>query len=805
MTQDMLLKKLREKGLPVVVGEGPRDAKLVLLGEALGAEEVKQNRPFAPRLPGEKVNAGVILENILKASSIKRSEIYLMNVVPTRPPENDLKRLSEYGITLEECQEWCKEELRSIDPNCILCLGTTPLSTLVERASEITSWRGSILEWEGRKVIGTFHPAYILRLPDKTAKKEREGEAISKYTYGSARLTAILDTRRAKRESQTKGDNHPSRELMVSQSADEARGFFAEAMQAPFLAFDVETRGNWIDCISFSFNPGGSISLDRTCPWVDTLIKEVLWNHEGLVAQNGAFDMQMLLGNGLPVRRLHFDTMVAHHFLYPELPHDLAYLTSIYTKEPYYKWMNYKGAPIETRWRYNALDAACTIEIARLLQSELREFNIDGAFAQYVMPLFHTILKMGLRGVPIDRERKEKLQKALAFLIKRKEIRAKQLLGLSKEFNLRSTKQLSNYLYQELHLPIQTDRKTKKVTVDEEAIKKLAKLKGHEDLTTILDVRDLEKKKSTYADVILSFDGRLRTQYSVTGTETGRLSSKETLFGEGWNSQTAPPWFRRLIIPGPGYILVEADLKFAEALILAWKARDLATIQAVRSGIDIYKWHGARMLGKPPEQISKEERDMIKPVVLGCGYGLGPVHMHQMLAYKEVLLPDGRVKDVPTGITMARAKQLRDLFFKSCPAIEEYQRGVQEQLRKTRALVTAFGRRRLFLGRMGEELFRKGYAQYPQSMCVDYLNRAMVYVDLRLPPEAKLLLQIHDAMLVHCPKEMEDEVVQIMVEELATPVIIDGEALTIPTEIKVSEVSWGEMKVKGVYNTFRKE
>lgn len=471
---DTLLKKLREKNLPVVTGEGSRAAKLILLGEALGAEEVLQMRPFAPRRPGEKVNAGVVLESILKASHIQRSEVYLMNVVPTRPPENDLKRLSEYGISLEDCRVWAKSELRDINPNCILALGGTALSTLADHASDITPWRGSILEWEGRKVIGTFHPAYILRLPDKTAKKEREGEAVSKYTYGSARLTTILDTRRAKSESLSRDIIRPTRNLEVSQSEDKARAFVAEAMQAPLLAFDVETRGNWIDCISFSHRPDASISIARDNPWADDLIREVLWNHEGLVAQNGAFDMQMLLGNGLPVRRLFFDTMVAHHFLYPELPHDLAYLTSIYTKEPYYKWMNYKGAPLETRWRYNALDAACTLEIAYILESELKEFGMYGTFVEHVMPLFHTILKMGLRGVPIDKERKERLQKALTFLIARKEKKAKALIGLPDSFNLRSNKQLATHLYETLKLPKQFDRKTKKVTVDEEAIKKLS-------------------------------------------------------------------------------------------------------------------------------------------------------------------------------------------------------------------------------------------------------------------------------------------------------------------------------------------
>jgi DNA polymerase-1 len=455
------------------------------------------------------------------------------------------------------------------------------------------------------------------------------------------------------------------------------------------------------------------------------------------------------------------------------------------------------------RAHYNAIDAACTIEVALALEKELTELGVSGTFTDHVMPLFHTTLRMGLRGVPVDLERRARAAKALTWLIKRKVKETHKALGV--ELNLRSPKQLAKYLYEDLKLPVQYDRKAKargemKVTTDEEAIKALSKIKGHENLTKILDVRELEKKKSTYVDVEVSSDGRLRTRYSLTGTETGRLSSRETLFGDGWNSQNAPQWFRRFVKPPPGFVLVEADLKFAEALLLAWLANDVETIKAVLSGADIYRWHGSRMLGKPPEEITKEERDMIKPVVLGCGYGLGPNHMHELMAYKEKLLPDGRIIDVPTGITPAKTKQLRDLFFSSCPAIGVYQGSVRTEIRKTRVISTAFDRHRLFLGRMGNELFRKGYAQRPQSMCVDYMNRAMVRVEMRLPEPAELVLQIHDAMLVMCPIEMQEEVVKIMVEELAVAVVINGRPLVIPTEIKTSPISWGHMKELGVFN-----
>jgi uracil-DNA glycosylase family 4 len=784
-----LLALLREKGLPVVVGEGPRDAKLVILGEALGKDEVEKGRPFVGK-------AGQMLDHILHMAGIKREEVYVMNVIPTRPPENKLERLEEYGIPLVSYQEWAKEELRRIRPNCILALGALPLRTLTDLEG-ITEWRGSILDWEGIKVVPTFHPAYIIRLPDKTAKKEREGEQVSKYTWGSARFTSILDAKRAREESHSQLLDLPERTCRGTTDFGEARHFLEEARENVLVSFDVETRGNWIDCISFSFSPEKALSIPRSEKWADELIRPFLWEHSGLVAQNGAFDMMMLLANDLPVRRLAFDTMIAHHFLYAELPHNLAYLTSIYTKEPYYKWMIHSH-DWEVRWKYNALDAACTLEIARVLQDELLTLGVAETFSQNVMPLFHTIFKMGLRGVPVDLERKARAQRVLAWLIARKEKETKQTLGV--EINLRSPKQLATYLYDTLKLPKQFDRKTKKVTTDEEAIKKLSKIKGQENLTKILDVRNLEKRKSTYADAVVSSDGRLRTSYSITGTETGRLSSKEGYFGDGWNSQNAPTWFRKLIVPLPGYIFIEADLKFAEALLISWQAGDKETIAAVRSGADIYRWHGSRMLNKPQESIDKEERDMVKPVILGCGYGLGPNHMYEMMAYKEQITPDGRVIDVPTGISKARTKQLRDLFFTKCPAIGEYQANIRANLRKNRLLSTAFNRWRLFLGRLGDELFRKGYAQGPQSMCVDYMNRAMVRVDARLPDDAWLLLQIHDAMLVMARKELANEVIKIMVSELSVPVVINNEPLVIPTEIKTSEESWGAMKTIGIYN-----
>jgi DNA polymerase len=802
-----LIKKLAEKRLPCVLGEGPKDAKLVFLGEALGEKEALKLRPFVG-------DAGWLFDDILRTAGVPRSECYVMNVIPTRPPENKVSRLSELGITLEECEEWARQYIAiELKPTVIVALGAVPLKCLTG-LSGITEWRGSVLSRaylnqgvpSGIKVIPTFHPSYVRRLSDKSAKKEREGKGSIKYTYGSARLTTTMDIRRAWNEAKSTQWNVPSREYIVSPCIEQVEAFLAEASTKPMVAFDVETKGKWIDCVGFAFDKKSAICIPRGEQYwksdtskVENLLRKFFWEHEGLVAQNGSFDLTMLLGNFLPVRKLWLDTMAAHHFLYPELPHDLHYLASIYTMEPYYKWRLQAAQKEEERWLYNCIDNAVTLEIAEALVSELYEFKVEKEFFGFVMKLFHTVLKMGLRGVRADLAFQTRLRVVLEYLIKRRERQCRASLGVDSNFNLNSHVQLKNLLYTEQRLPTQYERKSRKPTVNEEALLKLSKLPGQAKLGTLLAVRDVQKAKSTYADVPVSFDGRLRTVYSVTGTGTGRLNSKQDYFDEGWNSQNPPKWFRKIVLPELEEVLLEADLKFAEALLIAWFAQDRATIEAVRQrGEDIYRWHGGRMLGKAPDQITKEERDMVKPVVLGCGYGLGSLHMHQMLAFKEKRTPDGRVILVPTGITAAKAKDLRNLFFKSCPAILEYQEKVREMLHTTRTLVTPFNRRRIFLGRFNEEMYRIGYAFFPQSSCVDYLNRGMIRVDCRLP--GRLRLQVHDAMVLSVPETMVEEAKHVIVEELAVPVVIHGEPLVIPVELKMSSKNWGKMEDVGVFN-----
>ena len=134
---------------------GPKNAKIVIIGEAPGPEEIRTGIPFTG-------TSGELLNQCLISSGLVREELYLTNVVKVRPPDNKLDRLGELGHTVEEFYPILYKELREVKPNVIIALGATPLLALTGQTS-ITKYRGSVMEWEGIKVIPAIHPAACLR------------------------------------------------------------------------------------------------------------------------------------------------------------------------------------------------------------------------------------------------------------------------------------------------------------------------------------------------------------------------------------------------------------------------------------------------------------------------------------------------------------------------------------------------------------------------------------------------------------------------------------------------------------------
>lgn len=778
-----LLDTLRAKGITVVVSSGPSQAKLVVVGEALGADEVLKGRPFAGM-------AGVMFDWVLRTVDVERDQVHVTNVVPVRPRDNKLENLKEIGLEVGDFIPDLLERLKKVGPNCILALGETALFALTGQ-TQISKWRGSIL-WNseiGCKVVPSFHPSFVQRLGETNVREEltERGTGGVKYDYGAARVSLVLDTKRAAQEAKTSEVPQEDFELVSRPTLEQVLSQLEWLAEQPRVAFDIETRGTQVVCIGFSADPKKAICvpLEREF-WFSELevvkkeVGKLLWNHKGLVAQNATFDITYLMPE-FPVRLLHLDTMIAHHLLFPELPHSLEFLTSVYTKIPFYKWMSKQDL-----FKYNCLDAVATLQVAEELEKELKERKLEDFFFGYTMPLFHMLLQMGWEGIDVDAKEMEKLDGELeaeaSTLMKEIEEESGQAL------NVRSSKQVCDFLYRKLGLPVQFKKGKGTETADEDALDKLYKKTQNKLLFKILEARQRLNTQSKFTRAKKDWDGKIRTNYSISSTDTGRLSSKKTVFRTGLNLQNVlrESKYRRVFIAPLGEEIGEADLEQAEARLVAWFAQDERLIDFLLGGGDIHKWNASIIFGKPKEQILPDQRYFAKRVVHGFNYGLGPGHLVDLARLEANVL-----------LTLSEAKGMRGRYFAGCPKVPEWHEEIKYIMDKGgRTLVTPFGRPRTFYGRPGPDMHRKMVAFLPQSTCVDYANTAMVRVDKCFPVGAKVLLQTHDGIVCRWKKELREECIGILRRELGTKLVIHGRELVIPVAIKVGP-NWGDVKEVG--------
>lgn len=359
--------KCKSLGLRYVPGAGNPYSKLWVIGEAPGEDEERALQPFVGR-SGGFLNAG------FTRNDINRSSVFIHNISPVRPPANNFDYLSSTGICLEECLEALYEQIEVFKPNCVFAAGGIALKYLTGKDS-ITTWRGYILKCGETKVVGSFHPANILRLMkfgEKSAKKEREGKGGVKYTYGTARMTFLLDMKRAKEEAEFREVCIPKRLLFVDPNRSSSVDLIDKLTSKKEVAFDIETKGDWVDLIALACEDF-SVSLPLRDEIKETL-KKLLATHQGLIAQNASFDIGKLKKIGLSIGKLYVDTMICHNLLYPGWPHGLDYLSSIYCKLSELPHCPGWDLP-ENRSRKNAEHAALTLEIWKKLEAELKSLE----------------------------------------------------------------------------------------------------------------------------------------------------------------------------------------------------------------------------------------------------------------------------------------------------------------------------------------------------------------------------------------------------------------------------------------------
>ena len=452
---------------------------------------------------------------------------------------------------------------------------------------------------------------------------------------------------------------------------------------------------------------------------------------------------------GLPHGMFDFDTALAAYDLNPSQS-------------------DYPVSKLATNFLGNSVEdedaAACAEAIWNLrpvLLEELRKQGMEKLYFDIELPLCSVLYRMETRGVAIDRAQLEQFGDMLAQRIADCETLIYSYSG--EPFNINSTKQLGDLLFEKLGLPPVKKTKTGYST----NVDVLEKLKSkHPIIPAIMDYRMLTKLKSTYADGLIKVicdDGRIRTTFQNLVTATGRLSSTEP------NLQNIPvrtdlgAEIRKMFIPKPGYVLVDADYSQIELRVLAHIADDKTMQEAFKSGMDIHTATASQVFGVEPEQVTPLQRRNAKAVNFGIVYGISEFSL---------------AEDI--GVSRYEAKDYIESYLANYRGVRAYMKQVVADAREKGYTKTLYGRKRYipelkssnFNVRQSAE--RIALNTPIQGTAADLIKLAMIRVEYALNeqfPEAKLLLQVHDELIVECPEEIAPQVAEVVsqvMEQVAT-------------------------------------
>jgi DNA polymerase-1 len=392
-----------------------------------------------------------------------------------------------------------------------------------------------------------------------------------------------------------------------------------------------------------------------------------------------------------------------------------------------------------------------------------------------------------------------------ARLTKLKDQIIKELIALTgiESFNPNSPKQVKELLYEKLGFPKIYKRGTRTLTADEDAIRRLQKKYPTEPcLAKIIEFRKTSKLISTYIDVALDPDGRIRCSYNASGTIGARLASGKTIWGTGMALQNIPKGYtrgsestRHLFIPAPGNIFVVGDLKQAEAMVVAWILKSLGdpTLYDLYHDplFDIHKWCAALVLDKSIEDVTPIDRQQVGKLSNHSGnYMAGPGVMEKRA-----------LKDGYEGFTFAVCKKYLSARQRAIPGLQWWWDDVQRRIKATRTLETCFGRRLHFFGRLEGEELRSAISFEPQSTVGDVCNTMFRELSgsgkLEYHGDSWPVLTTHDEIVLETKDDQDhiDLAVNAMILASQIPLQIRPglEPLVIPIEISVGP-NWRDLE-----------
>ena len=809
----MRMKFPEESFVPPKKGSGLRLA----IAEAPGEIESQQLEPLVG-------GAGRVMDAMYRKAGISRESLTLANTLFCRPPNNvyPLESLARSYITKPEAEaaiSQCYQHhllpvLQSKPWTRIDLLVDKALRVVTNKTEGIEFWRGAAIE--GRDIkrpicVPTYHPAFIMR-----------NQLLSKVV--------IADL--------TKNTTRAPEFYNLHPSIDEVEEF---ANKYTTFSYDIENDRHTLDIsvVGLSGTPYHALCVPFRGAYLP-ILKRLFTNAKNVIGQNSLQHDEPILamhGVHIPKEATHWDIMLMQHLLMPDMEHSLGFIGSILVnKNP---WKHQHG---EDEALYCCRDTDVQFQAWQQLLPMLRKENLESLYLQVQVPLARICYLMRKDGIATDPSRLEVVrEKLMGELVEAErqlpeELRSRPVparrrvlapsgtLGksgkpikyLMEEYEDRDTPWRSNdniarWLYDTLQLPRQLHVKTKEVTTDKTALDKLLRISrkpdrplrdywvsiGVEPDAVPLQIGTLKKIKKT-DKLIGSFltqkqaRGRMHPHFNVHGTGTGRLSSSDP------NMQQIPPAAKYIYVPShPDWEFCECDYSQIENRLTAYFANDEARLNRYLTipGFSEHRYAASVFLGVPYEEVEKDnDKDApygkAKRIVHGVNYGMG--------ARRIALLYDMQEAEVKQLLTRWKAEIAPTIAWQARQA---------EIAKKQGWLANPFGRKRWFYT---DSYYTEALSTIPQGTAADVIFRAMIglYFDRvgltsveaqkvtpvvgPLPRPAKLLLQTHDSLLMEYPREMREEVLEV-VTRVMTQSWPELGGMSIPIAAKYGSGSWKEL------------
>ncbi len=478
------------------------------------------------------------------------------------------------------------------------------------------------------------------------------------------------------------------------------------------------------------------------------------------IGQNVKDLIGLLLKEGLPAEGFIFDTALAGYLL------DAT-------------GSDYSPQRLSARWLGGEQSGAEALyHLCGVLDGKLKELKMDELYYSIELPLCRVLADMEQAGFFVDRKALYEFGESLNGDIARLQ---EAIWGhAGHEFNINSPKQLGEVLFDQLMLP--SGKKTKTGWSTNADV--LEKLRGkHPIIEQVLEFRMLAKLKSTYADGLLkviSPDGRIHTSFQMTVTATGRLSSTEP------NLQNIPvrralgAQIRKMFVAAPGMTLVDADYSQIELRLLAHISGDETMREAFLSGEDFHSVTASKVFNVPLSEVTPTLRSRAKAVNFGIVYGISAFSLAQDI-----------------GVWPSEAKTYMEAYMEKYHGVRDYMKNIAAQAREDGYVSTLFGRRRELPELKSSNFNMRSFGERValnmpiQGTAADIIKLAMVNVQKRLSAEgmkSRLILQVHDELIVECPEGEADKAAEILRQEMENAV-----SLAVPLTVDVhAGHSWAE-------------